>query len=88
MNGLNKNEALRLVLAEALLQIIIISSLAALFTLILNGVVNMLFNFKAAAFSAGTALIIVLVSLLSVIGPSAGSIIIMNNVKPDRIMRN
>lgn len=87
-NGLNKNEALRLVLAEALLQIIIISSLAALFTLILNGVVNMLFNFKAAAFSAGTALIIVLVSLLSVIGPSAGSIIIMNNVKPDRIMRN
>lgn len=87
-NGLNKNEALRLVLAEALLQIIIISSLAALFTLILNGVVNMLFNFKAAAFSAGTALIVVLVSLLSVIGPSAGSIIIMNNVKPDRIMRN
>lgn len=87
-NGLNRKEALFLVLAEALLQMLIISSLAAVFTLIINAAVNTLFNFEAAAFSAGTALIIVLVSLLSVIGPSAGSIIIMNKVKPDRIMRN
>lgn len=87
-NGLNRGEIFSIVFAEALLQIIAIALIALISSFAIGQLVNMLFNFNVIDYSLKLFMIIILVSTFSVIIPTTGSIIIMNKIKPDRIMRN
>lgn len=87
-NGLNKNEVFKLVLAEALLQVFIILMLAILFSILIANVVNLLFSFQIIKIAFPVIITIALIAIFAVIAPTTGSIIVMNRVKPDKIMRN
>lgn len=87
-NGLNSKEVLGIALSEAILQFVGIFLIASLAALIISRVVNLLFSFDVMSFSATTLIIIGTISLLAVLAPTVGSIIVMNRVKPDRLLRN
>ncbi|MBQ1371421.1 MAG: FtsX-like permease family protein [Oscillospiraceae bacterium] len=74
-NGLKKLEINRVALSEALLHIILVAVLAVVMSVGIMNFINLIFSFE-------------LVSSLSVVIPVLGSLLIMNRVKPDRLLRN
>lgn len=87
-NGLNKAEILKIELAEACLHVAFIAGLALVLSAAEIRILNLLFSFDVTRFTFGTALAVLLIALFSVIVPSIGSVIIVNRVKPDKLLRN
>lgn len=87
-NGLNNRETLKIALSEAFIQLFGITIFALIIALLISGIVNLLFSFNVLTLSIKTVAIIVSTALIAVLVPTIGSIIIMNHVKPDRILRN
>ncbi len=87
-NGLSNKETLRIAASEALIQFTAMVILAVLLTSLINTIVNGLFSFDVLAFTLRSLLVIVAISLLAVLAPTVGSIIVMNRVKPDCVLRN
>lgn len=87
-NGLNNRETLNIALSEALIQLFAITILALIIAFLISSTVNLLFSFDVLTLSAKTVAIIVSTALIAVLVPTIGSIIIMNHVKPDRVLRN
>ena len=87
-NGLNNKEILGIAFSEALIQLICIILLALLAAILTSKVVNMLFNFDVLTLSVKTLIVISATALVAVLTPTVGSIIIMNRVRPDRVLRN
>ena len=87
-NGLKKLEINRVALSEALLHIILVAVLAVVMSVGIMNLINLIFSFELVSFSLETILCILLVSSLSVVIPVLGSLLIMNRVKPDRLLRN
>ena len=87
-NGLNNKEVLRIAFSEALLQLIGIVALALLSAFLISKIINLLFSWDVLTISIETLMIILSTAFIAVLTPTVGSIIIMNRVKPDKILRN
>ncbi|MBQ6159633.1 MAG: ATP-binding cassette domain-containing protein [Oscillospiraceae bacterium] len=87
-NGLTKFEINKVALTEAILHVVIVVALAIILCIAVIHIINLLFAFDVAAFSLNTIVTIVIISLLSVIIPVSGSLLIINRIKPDRLLRN
>ncbi len=87
-NGLDNKETMSIVLAESILHMLGIVVVAILAAAILFCVVNNLFSFNVLTLSGSTLLIIIMIALISITGPTVGSVIAINKMKPEEIMRN
>lgn len=87
-NGLNRRETLKIAVSEALLQLTGIIILSLLATLLISAIINRLFVFDVLNLSIKSVLTISATALVAVLTPTVGSIIVMNRVQPDRILRN
>ena len=87
-NGLNKVEIFGIVISEALIHLLTTFMVSVLFALLIGGIINLFFSFDIIGFSIKTAVILLAISSIAIIAPTAGSLLIINSFKPDRIMRN
>ncbi len=87
-NGLNKFETLKIALSEALIQLLGILALSFIISAVIKNITNLLFNFDILTFSVETIAIIFITTIIAVIAPTLGSLLIINKANPDKLLRS
>lgn len=87
-NGLNKVEIFGIVICEAFIHMLAICVISILVMIITSNSINLLFNFDVIQLSFNSATTVALIATISILAPTISSLLIINNFKPDRIMRN
>lgn len=87
-NGLNKVETFEIVICEAFIHMISICIISFLVMILTSNSINLLFNFDVIQLSFDSIITVALIASASILAPTISSLLIINNFKPDRIMRN
>jgi ABC-type antimicrobial peptide transport system permease subunit len=87
-NGLNKVEAFEIVICEAFIHMLAICVISILVMILISNSVNLLFNFDVIQLSFNSIITVSMIATTAILAPTVSSLLIINNFKPDRIMRN
>lgn len=87
-NGLNKLETFGIVTAEAFIHLLLICVISILATILTGKIINLLFSFDIIQFSQSSISTILGISTVSILTPTISSVLLINQFKPDKIMRN
>jgi len=87
-NGLTQAEMIKLIMSESLLNILTAFFISVVVSVTLTFFINKLFSFTLITFSWLTAVMLLAITILAIIGPTLASAIAMNRFKPDQVFRN